>query len=696
MNALHPDDAERVSQKWAANVAEEASGDDEFRWLRKDGTVKWVHVTYGPEYNEDGRTSGYIGVVSDITERKQVQNQLAEREEQLALLADNATDAVLKLALDGTCTYASPSSEQIFGIHYKLLVGNLLMAGFHPDDQQRVQGEFAALAAGEAERVRIAFRSESLVERGTFHWLEASCGLVRHQDTGEPMEIIASLRNIDETKELEAALLHAKNNAEAAAEAKSAFLANMSHEIRTPMNGVIGFTELALAGDLDDDQRQNLEMIADSGRAMLRLLNDLLDFAKIESGQMSLASEPTDVRHKLRGALRIMEPVAVQKGLTFEMHVADNVPAWMKSDPMRLRQILLNLIGNALKFTERGEVSVNVLFDDKSSTMTVKVSDTGIGIESDQIEAVFEKFTQADSSIARRFGGTGLGLPICTQLAGLMGGSLRAESEVGVGSTFILELPIETCVAPSEAEVIKPAEEDQRIRASLRVLVAEDNPINQKLTLAMLEKAGCSADLAEDGAQAIAMIRERHGTDEAFDLILMDMQMPNLDGLQATRKIRAAGLGPDTLPIIALTANAYQDDVNACHEAGMQAHLSKPLRLRELETALQLWANREPVEVSGHSETITGADTFDPRLLERYSERKQRALELVNRLLAQDNLEGSTIEELISELHQIAGVAALFGQAELGAESHELEKGLRGETGDQLELLVRARDLLVA
>ena len=696
VNALHPDDAERVTQKWAANVAEEASGSDEFRWLRADGTVVWVHATYGPEYGEDGKTSGYIGVVSDITERKQAQDRLTEREEQLALLADNATDAVLKLGLNGTCTYASPSSRHIFGIHHKLLVGNLLITGFHQDDQQRVQSEFAALAAGEAERVRIAFRSESLVERNTFHWLEASCGLVRNQETGEPMEIIASLRNIDETKELEAALLHAKNNAEAAAEAKSAFLANMSHEIRTPMNGVIGFTELALAGDLDDDQRQNLEMIADSGRAMLRLLNDLLDFAKIESGQMSLASEPTDVRHKLRGALRIMEPVAVQKELALEMDVAENVPAWMISDPMRLRQIFLNLIGNALKFTERGGVSVSVSFDDISSTLTVRISDTGIGIESDQIDAVFEKFTQADTSIARRFGGSGLGLPICVQLAGLMGGSLRAESEVGVGSTFILKLPIETCAAPSEAEVIRPAEVDQRISASLRVLVAEDNPINQKLTLAMLEKAGCSADLAEDGAQAIAMIRERHGTDEAFDLILMDMQMPNLDGLQATRKIRAAGLAPDTLPIIALTANAYQEDVDACREAGMQAHLSKPLRLRELETVLQLWANREPVEDFGNSESITGDDTLDPRLLELYSKRKQKALELVNQLLAQGNLEGSTIEELASELHQIAGVAALFEQAELGAESRELEKGLLGETRDQLELLVRARDLLVA
>lgn len=694
--ALHPEDADRVARKWAASVAQEAAESDEFRWLRSDGSVVWVHVVYGPEYDETGRMSGFIGVVSDITDRKQVQNQLAEREEQLALLADNATDAVLRLDPDGTCTYASPSAEQIFGIDPALLVGNQLITGFHKDDRRHVQREFDALAAGKEKRVRIAFRSESLVERGTFQWLEANCGLVRDPKTGMPTEIIASLRNIDETKQLEAALLEAKENAEAAAETKSAFLANMSHEIRTPMNGVIGFTELALSGDLEDEQRQNLEMIAESGRAMLRLLNDLLDFAKIESGQMSLAFEPTDIRHKLRGALRIMEPVAVQRRLALEMHVEENVPQWMISDTMRLRQIMLNLIGNALKFTERGSVSVKVSFDEASNDLTVAISDTGIGIPREQIEAVFEKFTQADTSIARRFGGTGLGLPICSQLAALLGGSLRAESEVGVGSTFILTLPVSECDAPHQEETQAPSADITSVSSSLRVLVAEDNYINQKLTLAMLEKVGCSASLAEDGAEALAMIRDRHGTSEAFDVVLMDMQMPNLDGLQATRKIRAAGLGPEALPIIALTANAYQEDVDACRDAGMQAHLTKPLRQRDLESALNFWASQGVAAESSGSAKASKQVDLDPQLVALFVERKERALELVNRLLAQGSLEGAIVEKLASELHQIAGVAAFFNEMKLGEESRKLEKGLLGEAVDKRDLIARAREILAA
>lgn len=694
--ALHPDDAERVAKSWAENVAAEQPGDDEFRWLRKDGSIVWVHVVYGPEYDDARRITGYIGVVSDITERKQAQDQLAEREAQLTLLADNATDAVLRLGLDGTCTYASPSAEQIFAIDYRLLAGNQFLTGFHPDDQARVQSEFDTLASGQRDRGRIAFRAKSLTQRGTYNWLEANCGLVRDRESGSPKEIIVSLRNIDETKRLEAALLEAKNRAEAAAEAKSTFLANMSHEIRTPMNGVIGFTELALSGELDGEQRRSLEMIADSGRAMMRLLNDLLDFAKIESGQMSVASEPTDIRHKVQGALRIMGPVAARKGLDLRMTVEDDVPAWIVSDRLRLRQIMLNLIGNALKFTEHGSVSVHASYDKAKRNLTIAVADTGIGIPADQITAVFEKFTQADSSIARRFGGTGLGLPICSQLAGLLGGTLTAQSEVGVGSRFILTIPAVECSPPQTLEARVLPASPVAADLSVRVLVAEDNHINQQLTLAMLKKVGCSATVVEDGAQAIAAIAQHHGTDEAFDIVLMDMQMPNLDGLEATRKIRAAGIGPETLPIIALTANAYQEDAQACRDAGMQAHLTKPLRMRELQSVLRVWATPAKAQSAGGSADQSDGIEIDPELLTLYRERKDRALEVIDAMLAQPGSEVATIAALTSELHQIAGIAAFFGQAQLGEESHRLERELQDDEGDRRDLLVRARALLAA
>lgn len=689
--AVHPRDAARVAAQWEEHIAMQTAGSDEFRWQRSDGSIVWVHAVYGPEHDEAGELKGFIGVITDISDRKLVQNQLAEREEQLALLADNATDAVLRLDLEGVCKYASPSSQQVFGVAPSLLIGNRPIVDYLHEDQTDVLRQFADLAAGNKDQVRLTFRTESLVEKGKVHWLEASCGLVRDADTGKPAEIIASLRNVDATKRLEAELLHAKEEAEAAVEAKSAFLANMSHEIRTPMNGVIGFTELALAGELEESQRQNLEMIADSGRAMLRLLNDLLDFAKIESGQMTVSSEPTDLRHQLRGAMRIMEPVALQKGLSLEVEIDDGVPEWVRSDAMRLRQILLNLIGNALKFTEEGGVSIGVSTDETCAALNISIADTGIGIQADQIDLVFDKFTQADSSIARRFGGTGLGLPICSQLAELLGGSLKAESVFGAGSKFTLTLPLAICDTPQDNGVAEAEEEPTSALKSVKILVAEDNYINQKLTLAMIEKAGHSAALAEDGEQAIEMIKERHGTQDAFDVVLMDMQMPKLDGLQATRKIRSAGLTPETLPIIALTANAYQEDIDACREAGMQAHLAKPLRLRELNAALQAWAKPSVSSPDDDYDQETS-----PELVKLFSERKNRALELIDLAIRQGELEGATSDELALALHQIAGVAAYFGETSLGEESRKLEKKLLASSMDSVDLLKTMHDLLAA
>ncbi|AXK43708.1 PAS domain S-box protein [Erythrobacter aureus] len=686
--ALHPEDAERVARVWVESVENQVAGEEEFRWKWEDGTIIWSHVVFGPELDTNGNMTGMIGVVTDITDNKLAQLDIAEREAQLALLADNATDTVLRLSLDGICLYASPSARQIFGVDPHSLVGNQLITGFHPDDVEIVKSKFRELATGKRDRVRISFRSEHILHPGQYQWLEANCGAVLDAETGKASQIIASLRNIDETKRLEAALLQSKERAEAARDAKSAFLANMSHEIRTPMNGVIGFTELALAGPLEDDQRQHLEMIADSGRAMLTLLNDLLDFAKIEAGQMTVASEPTDITHKIRGALRIMEPVAKEKGLTLEMRVADDVPQWVQTDAMRIRQIILNLVGNALKFTDTGGVVIDVSTTDDKSAIEVDVIDTGIGIPEEQIDIVFDKFTQADSSIARRFGGTGLGLPICSQLASLLGGALTAKSSVGIGSTFSLTIPIIESRTSAETSPARPKSTASQKVSQCKVLVAEDNYINQRLTLEMLKRAGFEAELAEDGAQAVSMIAERHGTPEAFDIVLMDMQMPNLDGLQATAKIRAAGITSDTLPIIAVTANAYQEDIDACIAAGMQAHLSKPIALDKLEAELSIWTRSKECGLAGIE--------VDPHLNALYANRKSDILRQVDSAIRAGKLDGATLEELTSNLHQLAGVAAMFGEEDIGAKSRAFEKKLNDAPADALEHLEKIREMLAA
>lgn len=273
---------------------------------------------------------------------------------------------------------------------------------------------------------------------------------------------------------------------------------------------------------------------------------------------------------------------------------------------------------------------------------------------------------------------------------------MLARSAVGVGSRFILTIPVVTCDPPERTEVPPTPIDPSEAALPLRVLVAEDNHINQQLTLSMLEKAGCSAWLAQDGAEAITMIAERHGTSEAFDIVLMDMQMPNLDGLEATRKIRAAGIGPKTLPIVALTANGYQEDVEACRDAGMQAHLTKPLRLRDLRAVLNFWTSQAPaIDVSDDAGPIQEVET-NPRLGSLYAELKQRAIALIDELLAQPGSDGAMVAELSSELHQIAGIAAFFGEAQLGEESGRMERGLQSGDDDKVDLLVRARALLAA
>jgi len=692
--ALHPDDAGRVRPLWVEAVTSGRSFDEEFRWLRPDGVVVWAHATSGPEIDRDGEVAGYIGVATDITERRRAQGELVEREAQLSLLAENATDAVLRLNLDGICKYASPSAKRVFGVEHSILVGQQFIAGFHEDDDETVKAVFASLARGDQDQARIAFRSKSLVEPGVFNWLEASCGVVRDPATGEPSEIIASLRNVNQTKLLEEDLKTAKAAAEAAVEAKSAFLANMSHEIRTPMNGVIGFTELALLGDVEGEQREQLEMIADSGRAMLRLLNDVLDLAKIDAGQMTAANEPTDLRHKLGGCLRLMEPVAKQKGLSLVLTVAENVPKFVQTDPMRLRQIILNLIGNALKFTEQGTVEVEVTADlaEAGSEFRVNVRDTGIGIAPNRIASVFEKFTQADDSTARRYGGTGLGLPISAQLAELLGGTLSATSEPGKGSNFTLILPLEISDTPDTVDAPAGEEKSQKCVTDVRVLVAEDNPINQRLTLSMLKKAGFSADLAEDGARAIAMVEKQRKLGKPYGLVLMDMQMPTLDGLEATRRLRAGGHDSESLPIVALTANAYPEDIATCRAAGMQAHLAKPLRMRDLEAALATWGRVAPKSAVPAIEQET-----NPEIIRMYVDQKQNVLSAIDEILRQTKFDEQALSGLVSQLHQIAGIAAFFGEAKLGEASSEMEDRLPTSAAGEVPAMLREiRKMLAA
>ncbi|MFN2099044.1 CHASE domain-containing protein [Altererythrobacter sp. MF3-039] len=382
----------------------------------------------------------------------------------------------------------------------------------------------------------------------------------------------------------------ARDESLAAAKAKSTFLANMSHELRTPMNGVLGFADLLVRSDLPPEARRHAELIAESGRVMGRLLDDILDLSRIEADKMVIAQEMIDPKHICRHVMQLVVPAARKKGLELDFRLGRAIPHFVVGDKLRIQQVLINLVGNAVKFTDRGYVCIDLTRD--RTTLRYEVRDSGIGIARDKLETIFEDFVQADDDTAQLRGGSGLGLAISRKLAQAMGGDLLVDSQEGIGSTFTLILPLTVAQAqpaPVEAEIPKPALVKDDSNDDARILLAEDHPINRMLMEAMAKDAGVLLDVAGDGKEAVAMAEHAALNDMPYDLVLMDVQMPVMDGLQATRALRAKGFDPDTLPIVALTANAFAEDVQACLAAGMQAHCSKPLTMARFQEVLDRW-----------------------------------------------------------------------------------------------------------
>lgn len=389
------------------------------------------------------------------------------------------------------------------------------------------------------------------------------------------------------------ALARARDDAEAGTRARTEFLAMMSHEIRTPMNGVVGMSEVLMDTDLSPQQMAYARTLRDSASYLLGLIDDVLDFAKLESGNFGLNEAGFDVGDAVRSSVAALAPTAIGKGLTLDVSIAPDVPSRIVSDPARLRQVLFNLIGNGLKFTERGGVAVSVKRDAEQMLpgfvgLSFAVTDTGIGIPADGLPLLFKEFSQLDRSIARRFGGTGLGLAICRRLVTLMGGSIRAESVVGQGTTmrFTIVGRLEAAAQPAAAPGIDHSEAGA-ISPDLKILLAEDNQTNQQVFLAMINRFGLSADIANDGAEAVAACAERR-----YDVVFMDVMMPGMDGLVATRAIRKMKAPLCDVPIVALTANAQAADREKCLKAGMNDFLAKPVTRAALIEKLRPLAAR--------------------------------------------------------------------------------------------------------
>ena len=505
---------------------------------------------------------------------------LRDSEERFRALVENSSDAIALIGRDSALVYVSPSTDRILGYRPQELLGRSTLDFVHPDDQPAMRGVLTR--AFEQPGTPILSVSRFHHHDGSYRYIEG--WIVNRFAEATVGALVLNYRDITDRKRVEQELQQAMERAEAASRAKSDFVANMSHEIRTPMNGILGMTELAIGSQTPEEQREYLDLVMASGETLLSLINDILDVSKIEAGKLELERLRFEPRPLISDTVRMLQWRAREGGLTLTAHVADDVPAAVEGDAGRLRQVLVNIIGNALKFTEEGGVAVHVggSTTDAGVTLRFAVTDTGIGIPLDKQAVIFDSFTQADGSTTRKYGGTGLGLTISSKLVEMMDGRLWVESVLGQGSTFHFSVLV-AVATPTGASVpmADPPAAVPPLRA-LHVLLAEDNAVNQLVARRMLERQGHRVMVAPNGREALAELARA-----AFDVVLMDVQMPDMDGFEATRAIRQSEIGTSRHQlIVAMTADARTDDRDRCLAGGMDAYLSKPIAEARLHATL--------------------------------------------------------------------------------------------------------------
>lgn len=694
----------------------------------RDG-VRFYRIVASPLFDSAGRVTGAIEMMDDITEQRRNEERLCDSEARLRAITDSAQDAILMMDAQGRVCYWNPAAERILGYQNDEAIGQDLHqliapnryheahAAAFPEFQRSGRGkaigktlELAALRK-DGQEITVALSLSPVHIHGGWH----AIGIVR--DVTAQKQAEEMLRHAKEEAEQSKEMLQSFNHqleeaieranlmaqeAVVANQAKSEFLANMSHEIRTPMNGIVGFSNMLGDSSLTQEQRQYVDTIRDCAHNLLQIINDVLDFSKIEARRMTVEYVDCSLAKLLAGIESLMAPKARGKGLDFEVIVGEPAPpARIRTDPIRLRQCLINLVNNATKFTERGSVRLCVSLEEIAAEPFVRfdVVDTGIGIPEDRQRAIFEAFVQADGSTTRKYGGTGLGLAITKQLMELLGGRIGLKSKPDQGATFSLIVPARVDLAGqprlsslgtvTEEEASRPMLEEPRFQG--RVLVAEDIAANQLLMRLMLERLGVSVTSAKDGERAVTLALE-----DEFNLIFMDIQMPRKNGHEATRELRRRGV---TTPIVALTAHAMETDRQDCLASGCNDYLSKPVERKELMKMLDKYVphesrlhepdtSRDSDPPQGDDDTATSQGTAErraiiawDRLIDRlvdektvlevmpvYVEENRRRLEELNKAVSQ-----SDAAQVKLYAHGIKGASANVGAVELSEAAKTLE-----------------------
>jgi PAS domain S-box-containing protein len=604
---MPPAEAERIKKIFEAAVASKAAFTDvENINYHKDGSERNILTNGVPILSEEGELIGYRGTDKDITARKQAETELMTHRDHLEALVHERTAALesanrhllenhfamesvgigitwIDLA-SGRHLYANRFAAELLGYTVEEML-QLTVPGIDPNftvaAYQQIRDEV---------RQKGHLQFESVQRRKDGELIPVGIGLYFHAGSeAEAAKLILFVTDIKRRKDIEAELLQAKQSAETANTAKSVFLANMSHEIRTPMNGILGMAHLLRRSGINERQSGQLDKIESSGRHLLGIINDILDLSKIEAGKLLLDPHDFAVADMIRDIEAIVGDPIAAKGLHLSIDVSQ-LPPVLHGDRTRLSQILINYLGNAIKFTERGRITLlGCLLEENSHSHLLRfsVTDTGHGISHENQLRLFNAFEQADSSTTRKFGGTGLGLTINRKLAQLMGGSVGVDSTPGQGSTFFMTARLKKSILPREESVqpstISPEARLKRDHLGTPILLVEDEPINREVAQMILEDCGLVVDVAENGLHALEMAKRN-----PYAAILMDMQMPVMDGVAATRAIRALS-GKEKIPILALTANAFAEDREKCIQAGMNDFLTKPVDPNLLLERLQHW-----------------------------------------------------------------------------------------------------------
>ncbi len=577
-----------------------------------------VGISWSVVHDPNGAVEAVVGVHRDLTAPKQMEQALRATEDRLKLAQSALSLGSWELDLSSRTVGCSEQFLRLYGIQEMRAQITLdeWHTLVHPDDRER------KIAEGESHlQDRKPFEREyrAVWPDGSVHWLHSKA-LVIFDDQGQAIRVIGIDFDVTERKRTEEELARAKEAAEAASRAKSEFLANMSHEIRTPMNGVLGMTELALDTDLTPEQREYLNNVKLSAESLLTVINDILDFSKIEAGKLEVDPSEFQLRDFIEETAKIVAFRAHQKGLEFISDIGEAVPESIEADAARIRQVLVNLIGNAVKFTERGEVILTVDAQPSAregdTVLRFQIQDTGIGIAADKQQEVFRAFAQADGSTTRRYGGTGLGLTISKRLVDMMAGQIGLVSQPGCGSTFWFTVPAKIVCSKPEIAL------DRSCLSGIAVLIVDDNAMNRRILGETVMRWGMEPIVCETGAAALAAVRSAR---RPIPLILTDVHMPEMDGFELSARIKGMAAGST---ILMLTSGSHKGDIARCHELGVQAYLMKPVAQHKLQAAILRALNSQP-------RPADGVESSSVLQQERYRETRNR--EPLSILLAEDN-----------------------------------------------------------